>query len=212
MRIEEAIGDVARVDEMRGNEVKGNLVLSRRWYLAERAAPVARKNVIASLPAESQDYLQRTVMPFSWCAYGPLIDIDLAIIDYVMEGRVDQMREFGRELGRRDVGSVYRAFFLSLPSTSFVLDKLSALGSMYFRESTLAYESVGQGAGRVQIVGRCMPRYMCQYGITGFLEAILEVSKARHPSVEHASCVHEGAAACCWECRWGTRTPPPRRV
>jgi len=203
------MGDIARLDEMRGNEVKGNLVLSRRWYLAERTSVTAMKNVINAVPQPSRALLEGTVMPFSWVPFGPLIDIDLAIIDEVLEGKVEGMLEFGHELGRRDAGGVYRAF-LAIPPTSFVLDKVSMLGSMYFRESTLGYESRAPGHGRVQLVGRAMPRYMCQFGISGWLVAILEVSKARNPTVEHVACVHRGATTCRWEVRWDTRSSRPR--
>ena len=66
--------------------------------------------------------------------------------------------------------------------------------------------------GQVHLVGRCMPRYMCAFGITGWLDAVLACAKARGVSVAHGSCVHAGARSCRWDLRWEPSTVPRRRA
>ncbi len=204
-----AFGDLSRREEMRGNFVKGNLVLSRRWYLAERAPPGSINRVLAVLSPSARDLLERPVMPFGWLDFGLLMDVDAAIVSEVMKGHVESMRDFGHALGVRDFGTVYRAF-MSLASPEFVLRKVSALGSMYFRESTLAYEPVSPGKGKILLIGRTMPRYMCQYGISGWEMAVLEAAKAASPRVEHTRCVHQNAERCEWSCSWAQSEPKPK--
>jgi hypothetical protein len=197
----EVFGAASRVEEMRGNQVKGNLVLSRRWFLAERGGPEAIRRVMSRLGTTAIDLLERTVMPFTWYPFGPLMDIDAAIVSEVMGDNVTRMQEFGHELGMRDIEGVYRVF-LSVASPVFALSKISALGSLYFRESTLAFISTGRVRGEVELVGRSMPLYMCRYGIVGWLTAVLEVAKAKGIQVVHTSCVHTGAFRCRWHCDW----------
>jgi hypothetical protein len=194
-------GNVSRIEEMRGNQVKGNLVLSRRWFLAERSGPEAIKRMAARLRPEAFALLEHTVMPFTWYPFGLLMDIDSAIVSEVMGGNVAQMRKFGHDLGKRDIQGVYRVF-LSVASPVFALSKVSALGSLYFRESTLAFIPTGNSEGELELVGRSMPLYMCQYGIVGWLNAVLEAAKATGIEVAHTSCVHSGASRCRWQCAW----------
>lgn len=212
MELDSILGDLGREDEMRQNRVKGNLVLSRAWYLAEFVDASTRDRVLKLLPRATQELLRRTLMPFAWVSFSELIDIDQAIIREVMGGRVEEMRPFGHRLGLRDFNSVYRAF-LSLPSTEFVLGKVSAIGSMYFRESTLGFEGDdrGHGGARIALVGRSMPLYMCNHGISGWLGAVLEVTKAKGIHVEHEKCVHRGDPRCEWACRWDVGGAAKRR-
>jgi hypothetical protein len=208
-------GASSRIEEMRHNQVKGNLILSRRWFLTERGGPEAVNRVTSKLGPAALQLLERTVMPFAWYPFGVLMDIDAAIVSEVMAGDITRMRGFGHDLGMRDIEGVYRVF-LSVASPVFALSKVSALGSLYFRESTLAFISTGRVRGEVELVGRSMPLYMCQYGIVGWLTAVLEVAKAKGIEVVHTSCVHTGSFRCRWHCDWvfagrTVRSPPGPR-
>lgn len=203
MRDTSVFGDLSRIEEMRGNAVKGNLILSRRWYLTEKAPRDALSRVMQHLSPEGRALLERNIMPFTWRPFGLLMEVDSAIVNCVMSGRVENMREFGRELGRHDLSGIYRTF-LAVTSPQFAVSKLSALGSMYFRESTLGCEHKSPGVANVKLVGRCMPRYMCEFGIAGWLVAVLEAAKAKQISVEHTHCVHRQERQCVWTCEWLT--------
>jgi hypothetical protein len=196
-------GDPKRIEETRGNFVKGNLALSRRWYLAHKAEPGAIVHVMKGLPPSARRLLEGAIMPFSWQSFGALIDVDEAIAEHVMKGRVAAMKSFGYELGNHDLNGVYRAF-LSVTSPQFALAKVTLLGSMYFKDSTLGFQPIGPGQGQVRLVGRSMPRYMCEHGISGWLEAVIEAAKASKHTVTHEQCVHRGDAECRWKCAWVT--------
>jgi hypothetical protein len=211
MKNDAILGDVSRLEEMRGNQVKGNLVLSRRWFLAERGGPEAIKRVAAKLRPEAFALLEGPVMPFTWYPFGLLMDIDSAIVTEVMGGSVARMRQFGHDLGIRDIQGVYRVFLL-VASPIFALSKVSALGSMYFRETTLAFLPTGRSEGELECVGRSAPLYLCRYGVVGWLTAVLEVAKATGIQVAHTSCVHSGDSRCRWRCEWmftGRARPSP---
>lgn len=202
MRKDPIWGDLSRVDEMRANSVKGNLVLSRRWYLAEHGGADAARKIGEHLGADARKLLERSIMPFTWQPFGLLMDIDRAIVTALMDGDVAKMRGFGYALGVRDLSGIYRAV-LGLTSPAFALAKVSALASLYFRDSTLRYAPKSSGVGEVTLAGRPMPLYICAFGLVGWLTAVLEAAKATHIKVEHRTCVHRGGRACAWECRWG---------
>jgi hypothetical protein len=91
-----ALGNEVLVPQMRLNQVKGNLVLSRRWYLTEHLDGKGINRVLAALKPSARSLLERQVMPFSWQDFGLLMEVDLAIISEIMDGRVDKMRDKSR--------------------------------------------------------------------------------------------------------------------
>lgn len=47
-----------------------------------------------------------------------------------------------------------------------------------------------------------LPRYLCTYGISGWITAALEMSGGQDVQVEETACAHDGAPTCQWRAHW----------
>lgn len=194
-------GDLAFDREMRENQIKGNLLGRRAWYIRDRWGDAAVAAVAAAVPESARKYLvDAPPLTFAWYPFGVMMDIDHAIVDGPMGGEIGRMREFGSAIAKHDLPMLYKVLF-KVGSPSFIIKRLNIVAKQYIRESTIT-SVVADGRATVTQGGRRFPMYFCTYGVSGWFHAALELSGAKSSSVEHASCLHRGAAACTWELRW----------
>lgn len=57
------------------------------------------------------------------------------------------------------------------------------------------------GRGDTEFTELCMPRYMCRFGISGYLRGSL-VAAGQSIQVENTRRVHDGDDSCSSQCRW----------
>ncbi|MBI5497749.1 MAG: hypothetical protein HY904_22270 [Deltaproteobacteria bacterium] len=195
------LGDWRTIARARLMRVKGNLVRSRARYVREQYGLGELAELCAQLRGEARAYLEDPPLPSTWCSFGPLMDVDCAIIAGPMRGRMEHMLHFGQTVGRYDLSTIYKMLlFFASPAT--VLSNTNLAYSLYFRSGSLRGTRTGDEEGRVELSGAVFPRYMCAYGITGWLDAALSYGGGRATAVDHTACVHQGDAACCWDVRW----------
>lgn len=186
---------------MRENQIKGNLLGRRAWYVADRFGQDALVALAAAVPESARKFLLRPPLTFAWYPFGVMMDIDRAIVDGPMRGEIGLMKEFGSAIAKHDLPLLYRMLF-KVGSPEFVIKRLNVVARTYVRESTITVGVSDEGAATVTLAGRRFPLYFCRYGVCGWFDAALELSGARQRTVEHASCVHDGDAACRWQLHW----------
>ena len=195
-------GDLSHDREMRDNQIKGNLLGRRAWYIRDRWGDAALASVAATVPDSARKYLvDATPLTFAWYPFGVMMDIDRAIVDGPMAGELGRMREFGSAIAKHDLPLLYKVLF-KVGSPSFIIKRLNIVAKQYIRESTISSTIVGDGHARVTQGGRRFPMYFCTYGVSGWFHAALELSGAHKPTVEHTGCIHRGDGGCSWELRW----------
>jgi hypothetical protein len=197
-----AIGDLSHEGEMRGNQVKGNLVNSRAWYVREHYGAESIPMLAEQLSPESREYLVVPSLSFAWKSMGPLIDLDRAIFTSLMKSDITKMREFGAEIAMHDLPTIYKTF-MRLGTPSFVLSKVSVACGMYFKETTLRAAKVSPRESSIALVGRRWPLYLCSWGLEGWFNAAVTLSGAKNATTIHSSCLHRGDAECRWDVTWG---------
>jgi hypothetical protein len=177
--------------------VKGNVVRSRPRYLAEHA-PSSLATLRARLSPEARRYLDGEVLVTERVPYAPLVEIDREIALVAMHGEVARMRAFAHEIASHDLdGGLYRGL-LSMLGGGVSLRLWAVVYQSFFAPGRVTARS--EGTTTVVTLSQVMPRYMCMYGFTGYIERLLEI--ARSPShVEHR-CVHDHALA---HCEWHIR-------
>lgn len=195
-------GDLSHDREMRDNQIKGNLLGRRAWYIRDRWGDAALASVAATVPESARKYLvDATPLTFAWYPFGVMMDIDRAIVDGPMAGELGRMREFGSAIAKHDLPLLYKVLF-KVGSPSFIIKRLNIVAKQYIRESTISSAIVADGHARVTQGGRRFPMYFCTYGVSGWFHAALELSGAHKPTVEHTGCLHRGDGGCSWELRW----------
>jgi hypothetical protein len=201
MATDPVFGDLAHEREMRENQIKGNLLGRRAWYVRDRWGDEALAKVAAAVPEAARKFLVDAPLTFAWYPFGVMMDIDRAIVEGPMRGELVQMTEFGSAIAKHDLPLLYKVLF-KVGSPAFVVKRLNIAAKTYIRESTITPEIVGDGHARVTHGGRRLPMYFCTYGVSGWFHAALELSGAKSPTVEHATCEHRGDADCTWTLRW----------
>jgi hypothetical protein len=202
MLLDPVFGDLSHDREMRENQIKGNLLGRRAWYVRERWGQAALAALTAAVPAEARKFLlDAPPLAFAWYPFGVMMDIDRAIVDGPMGGELGLMTEFGSAIAKHDLPLLYKVLF-KVGSPTFIVRRLNLVAKQYIRESTVSVEVPADGNAVATLGGRRFPMYFCTYGVSGWFRAALELSGARSPNVEHATCLHRGQAACTWRLAW----------
>jgi hypothetical protein len=199
--LDPVFGDLAHDREMRDNQIKGNLLGRRAWYVRDRWGEPALTALAAAVPESARKFLVEPPLTFAWYPFGVMMDIDRAIVDGPMKGEIGRMTEFGSAIAKHDLPLLYKVLF-KVGSPSFIIKRLNIVAKQYIRESTITSVVERDGEARVTQAGRRFPMYFCRYGVSGWFHAALELSGAKKPRVEHAACVHDGATACAWQLGW----------
>lgn len=174
--------------------VKGNVVRSRPRYLAEHA-PSAIASIRDRVGAEARRYLDGEVLLTERVPYPPLVEIDREIALVAMQGEVARMRRFAHEIASHDLdGGLYRGL-LSMLGGGMSLRLWAVVYQSFFAPGRVTARS--EGGTTIVTLSQVMPRYMCTYGFTGYMERLLEI--ARSPSDVVHRCVHDhGLSQCEW--------------
>ena len=199
--VDPVFGDLSYEREMRDNQIKGNLLGRRAWYVRDRWGDAALAALAAAVPEAARKFLVDAPLTFAWYPFGAMMDIDRAIVEGPMGGELTLMTEFGSAIAKHDLPLLYKVLF-KVGSPAFVVKRLNIAAKTYIRESTISVEVPEEGKARVALAGRRFPMYFCTYGVSGWFHAALELSGAQAPTVEHATCVHRGDERCGWTLRW----------
>lgn len=194
-------GDLAHDREMRENQIKGNLLGRRAWYVRDRWGDDALAKLTRTVPENARKFLVDAPLTFAWYPFGVMMDIDRAIVDGPMGGEIGRMTEFGSAIAKHDLPLLYKVLF-KVGSPSFIVKRLNIVAKQYIRDSSISSIVERDGEALVTQSGRRFPMYFCTYGVSGWFHAALELSGAKSPTVEHASCVHRSDEACTWRLRW----------
>jgi hypothetical protein len=199
-RVDPVLGS-ARCDAWKGYSVKGNLVAARRRYVREKWGEDGADDVLRRLEGEPKRAFESEIMPFAWFGFDVLTAIDRAIIDGPMRGDVSLMKQFGNEVARNDLSTIYK-MLLKLGSPSFIAKRSGVVYGTYVRGGSMTAIDVGSTYSRTVLAEGCLPLYFCTHGIPGWFGAALELSGGKHVKVSESACVHRGAKQCEWTASW----------
>ena len=174
--------------------LKGSVIRSRRRYL-DLHAPRAIDAIRAELGAAAREYLDGDVLVSARLPYAPLFELDAAIVRHAMGGRVEPMLAFAHESATHDLdGGMYRSLLRMIGGPLSVRVYATAYQG-YWHPGRISTASENRGSV-VTLEDVVMPRYMCRYGFTGYIERLLEIANV--PSRVAHECCHEGSRACRW--------------
>src|SRR5438445_2002585 len=179
-------GDLTHEREMRDNQIKGNLLGRRAWYVRDRWGDAALAALAAAVPETARKFLVEPPLTFAWYPFGVMMDIDRAIVEGPMGGEITHMFEFGSAIAKHDLPMLYKVLF-KVGSPTFIVKRLNIVAKQYIRESTVTPQMTGDKEAVTTLGGRRFPMYFCTYGVSGWFHAALELSGARSPTVDHAS-------------------------
>lgn len=183
------------------SRLKGNLINSRARYIREHYDAATFAALESSVSGEAAAYLKAGYPATAWYPYRPLVDLDLAIIAGPMGADWTQMQPFGSEIASYDLHRVYKAL-IRMSSPNFLLGNAGIAYSLYFDTGKMKAVARGERQVTVELTDGAHARYMCTFGITGWLCGAAELAGATGVVGEHVQCRHDGAGTCRWVFRW----------
>ena len=174
--------------------LKGSLVRSRRRYL-DAHAPDRIAAIRSVIGPEARHYLEGDVLVSARLPYPPLVELDKQIVLLAMGGQVSGMRTLADEIAKFDLdGGLYRGLFRLIGGTLSMRVYAMAYQT-YFQPGSVSV-SEGNAESIITLNDVILPRYMCEFGFTGYLERMLRMARDER-TVRH-DCVHAGQRQCSW--------------
>jgi hypothetical protein len=182
-------------------KVKGNLVRSRSRYLRDEFGLAIFDAVAARLKGEPLRFLVDPPLVQDWCDYRNLIELDCVITEVAMKDDVTLMKKFGFTIAMYDIPTVYQVL-LKLSSPARVLRYAGVAWNLYFKPGKMVGEVLSANNTRMTLSDSVLGRYLCEFGIAGWMEATVAMSGAIEPCCEHTKCRHRGDPVCEWVTNW----------
>lgn len=194
-------GDPAVVAQVGRHRAKGSLVSARARWVREQFGEPALARLVEQVPESARGLLVEPSLPFAWYPFDQLMHIDAAIVAGPMEGDTRRMRDFGDDIARYDLNTLYKVMF-KLGTPSFIIRRIGVVYGQYLDGGRAVGESAEAGRARVTVTDARFPLYLCEHGISGWLRAAIDLSGGTNVEVDHVECVHRGAEACRWALTW----------
>ena len=201
-QLDPIFGDLTYLDAMRRVQVKGNLVRSRARWVTEKSGAATLRQVADRVSPEARTYLLAPPMATEWRSFGPLMDVDRAIVEGPMRGDLGRMMAFGEDIARYDLPSIYQSLLRMLSSPAFLLRRSALVYGMYLKDAGEIRSEAEDGHAQVTLHGRVLPMYFCTQGLTGWIAASVGLYGSRDIRLLHPKCRHHGDDFCRWQVTW----------
>lgn len=184
----------SRRDAWKRWTLKGSIVRSRRRFLDTRA-PQHIDAIRQALGPEARRYLDDDVLVSARMPYPPLVELDKQIVLHAMGGKVPGMLTMAHDIAIHDLdGGLYRGLF-RLIGGSLSLRIYALAYQTYFQPGSLTVVE-GTDESTITLNEMILPRYMCRYGFSGYMERVLRMAGDKR-AVRH-DCAHDGRPRCVW--------------
>ncbi len=190
----------SRLSNLESVQCKGNWAASRHRYVEERYGAAGMKDVAERLESRYREMFESPPLPFVWIPVSIVANIDRAILDGPMRGRIEEMRDFGEFISHHDLNLLYRMFF-KVGTPGFLLGRSRIIWGQYFRGGELR-PNVSSREGSLVLHDLVLPYYLCEHGVPGWMKAGVEVAGAREVHSTQPRCVHRGDPHCVWHVTW----------
>ncbi len=135
------LGDPKLLPGVLRHEIKGSVLAARARYVAEAHGETALAELVARVPEPARRHLLERPLPFSWYPFAEMIEIDRQIVLGPMQGDVTRMRDFGIDIARYDLSTLYKLLY-KVGSPSFILKRVGAAYGKYFRGGSARAEQL----------------------------------------------------------------------
>jgi len=163
------------VTRLKGATIANNIVLVRELLGEEKL-----RALIEMLPAETQAFFARQVLPVEWIELDHWIPFQVALLERHFGGDEEAFRAYVRETCRRDFSTVYRVVIKLIMSPEKLLDRASSMWSTYVDTGDLKVVSREKQGERTRVVIRLesFPVSHTVYGITlhAFVEQLIAMA------------------------------------
>jgi serine/threonine protein kinase len=182
-------------------QVRSVIANSRRRWLLTRVGQSGLEEIAGTLEPSAGKLLTEPPPATQWALYSDLVSVDRAIFDRVMGGNLDEMRDFGHEIAVVDLKGLYASVF-SMLGRRIVSGGFPLIWNRVWSITGGISTEPAESGELVHLRGLVLPRYMCAFGLTGFMDGALTAVGLRLSEVAHTKCAHDGDEHCTWAVRY----------
>lgn len=193
-------GDREKLSDATTVRCKGNWLSARERFVRAQGGEAAVSRVSERLEAEQRSLFVQPPLSFVWSPIRHLYAMDEVILEEVMGGHLEGMVDFGEAIASYDIGFLYRVFF-RMGSPEFFLGRSHLIFNQYVSEGDVR-TSTSKGQADTVLHDVCVPRYLCRFGIAGYMKGAIVAAGGKAIQVEHSRCVHDGDDVCAYRSRW----------
>jgi predicted hydrocarbon binding protein len=180
--------------------VKGSPVRSLQQFIEGELTPEQREIVLRNLPPE---FAKRFVTPVLATESVPVHMLN-RFTEEAAKARGEALESFARRAGRQGaseaVKGIYR-FFALVMTPAALLGKASQMWSSLYNRGELRVEEQRGNSASIRL--RNFPSEVAGCSrITGWIERMAELTKAKNVKIEQTQCFAKGGAYCEWKLSW----------
>lgn len=183
-------------EKLAGGNIKGSMLRSRFEWLKDNHPEIDRDEVIAALPAATNERMKRGVLSSGWYPFEDLINLDKHLWERFRDDMPDIIQEFGRYSAKKNL----KVMSVMTPHEFF---RNSVKMHDRFQDFGKAdYEQTGPTSGKmVYLDYPCYSPVFCESAF-GFFEQCLILFGAGSPKVTEPQCQCRGDASCTFSMTW----------
>ncbi|MFK8001592.1 MAG: hypothetical protein AB8H86_18500 [Polyangiales bacterium] len=193
-------GDRDKLSDTTEVRCKGNWLASRPRFVRERLGESGVTRVTERLAPEERALFLNPPLSFTWSPIRHLYAIDEIIFEEVMGGKVEGMVDFGEAIASYDINILYRAFF-RMGSPEFFLARSHLIFNQYMSAGNVR-TTTRKGHAETRLSEVVIPRYLCRFGIAGYMRGAIKAAGGKAIEVVHSRCIHDGDDHCLYQSRW----------
>lgn len=160
--------------------------------IASRLSPDAKGYLV-------DDFLHKR----EWHPIGPLIELDRAIVAGPMRGNAHNMLNFAGHIAEQDLSGFLKIFIMLAGQPLLVLKNMVRVYGKYWSPGEISRGEFKPGHVIFRLQNGTLPWYLCEFGISGWVERAAGIAGGKGVIVRHTTCRHSGDKECCWDVRWG---------
>lgn len=188
------------MDEV-GPSIKGNQVIFAKGYLTEKFGPDAFDKVIEQLDPQSREILTRPILHVGWIPEECFVKFLISIDNLFGKGNYELCYQIGYYLGEISIPQFYR-MFLKFGDPLFLVQRAPHLWKQLHNNGRLEVIKVNSHSVIARLIDKAYPhKAFCFYAM-GFSKKGLELTGAKHVTIEEVKCVNSGAEFCEFSVSW----------
>jgi len=173
-------------------EIKGTVLLDTIAAIRKRAGEAELARILKQVNGETRAILERPLQPSGWYPLDAFVEFLEVDIRETANGDRDVLIKRSEKVIESQLRGIYKVF-VKLGSPGFVVTRISAVHSTYFKGVEIIPE-VENHSATIKYIGFQKHHEIMEYPIVGFFRKALEISGAKQVTLKFTAPIAQGGA------------------
>ena len=173
-------------------DIKGTVLLDTIAAIRRRAGEEEFHKIVRNLSPDAKAVFESPINPSNWYSLDAFVNFLEVDIRETANGVREVLTERSEKVIESQLSGIYK-IFVKLGSPGFVISRIAAVHATYFRGVQIIPEIADRQAS-IKYVGFKKHQQIMEYVVIGFFRKALEISGAKHVTLNFSVPIGEGAA------------------